>query len=54
MKITCEICGSYTIDVDIIKKYLEHKENNICPICLTVGSLYISNEKNKCNKVKFV
>ena len=32
--IECEICGSWA--------YLEQKpKNNICPICLTTGSLFI-------------
>lgn len=32
--IECEICGSWA--------YLEQKpKNNICPICLTIGSLFI-------------
>lgn len=38
MKIFCEICGAYTIDEKEIEKV---KKNNICPICLSVGSLYI-------------
>ena len=32
--IECEICGSWA--------YLDQKpDNNICPICLTIGSLFI-------------
>lgn len=38
MKITCEICGASTMDGKEIKN---RKNNNICPICLSVGSLYI-------------
>lgn len=34
----CTICGAYTKDKEAIKKA---KENNICPICLTVRSLTI-------------
>ena len=35
--IECEICGSWA--------YLEQKpKNNICPICLTIGSLFIQEE----------
>ena len=37
----CEICGASTTDaLEIVKA----KTNNICPICLSVGSLYLEEE----------
>lgn len=42
MKIECEICGSY---VELNDAPL----NNICPICLHIGSLFISEEENNEN-----
>ena len=41
LKIKCAVCGSY-IEV----KDLKEIENNICPICLTLGSLYIAEGDN--------
>ena len=38
MKISCEICGASTTDEREIEKA---KKNNICPVCLHIGSLYI-------------
>lgn len=38
MKISCEICGaSATDELEIFKAMA----SNICPCCLTIGSLYI-------------
>ena len=34
MRIECEICGSYA-------DLKEPPKNNICPVCLSIGSLYI-------------
>lgn len=41
MKISCEICGASTTDEYEIFKAMA---SNICPNCLTVGSLYIEEE----------
>ena len=38
MRIECEICGSYA---DLEKPPL----NNICPVCFSVGSLFICEVK---------
>lgn len=40
MRIECGICGSYA---DLEKLPL----NNICPICFSVGSLFIHKEPRK-------
>ena len=37
MRIECEICGSYA---DLEKPPM----NNICPVCCSVGSLFIHKE----------
>ena len=37
--IHCEICGSSTVDNDLIKKGYLGRLNNICPVCYSVGSL---------------
>ena len=37
MRIECEICGSYT-------EMEKPPENNICPVCFHVGSLFVSDE----------
>lgn len=37
MRIECEICGSYA---DLEKTPM----NNICPVCCSVGSLFIHKE----------
>jgi hypothetical protein len=44
MKISCEICGASTTDE---KEIEEAKNNNICPICLSVGSLFIAHPTEK-------
>ena len=44
MKIACEICGSSATDEKEIEKA---KKNNICPICLSMGSLYIDHSTEK-------
>lgn len=44
MKISCEICGAFTTDEKEIEKV---KKNNICPICLSVGSLFIDHPTEK-------
>ena len=44
MKIECEICGASTTDEKEIEK---SKKNNICPICLSVGSLFIDHPTEK-------
>ena len=38
MRITCEICGSYA-------DLTETPINNVCPICLTTGSVYIDEKE---------
>lgn len=48
MKIFCEICGAYTIDEKEIEKV---KKNNICPVCLHMGSLYIDRTDHPTEKV---
>ena len=40
MKIECEICGAWA-DLD------ETPLNNICPVCLSVGSLFISDQNTR-------
>ena len=40
MRIECEICGSYA---DIERPPM----NNICPVCCSVGSLFIHKEPRK-------
>lgn len=43
MKIECEICGAYAeLDSPPI--------NNICPVCLHIGSLFINENKEKDNE----
>lgn len=44
MTVECEICGSYA-------EMEEPPVNNICPICLTVGSLFIKEEENESNSM---
>lgn len=44
MKISCEICGASTTDEKEIEKV---KKNNICPICLSMGSLFIVHPTEK-------
>ena len=41
MKCTCEMCGAYTTSAYEILRALK---TNICPNCLTIGSLYIEEE----------
>lgn len=41
-KLECEVCGSYTVDPEAIKE----TKNNICPVCFSFGSLFIS-KKNE-------
>ncbi len=41
MKCTCEMCGASTTDE---LEIFEAMASNICPCCLTIGSLYIEEE----------
>ena len=44
IRVYCVICGAHTINKEAIEKV----KNNVCPVCLTVGSLAIKTEtKNK-------